>query len=175
LLIKLELSLQINKLDLPEPEPVLPEAEADLLRGAEYRVSYMSKKLFAFADDCNVITTADPENLKNLTTILETFGEISGLQCNIQKTNILVIGDGNVPENIADLAFNLTDELTILGFKIENGDNNFRNNGNRILERIKKQVRIWSRYNLSLPGRIEISKTMLYSQLNYMGCIIPIP
>jgi hypothetical protein len=86
-----------------------------------------------------------------------------------------VIGDGNVPENIADSAFNLTDELTILGFKIENGDNNFRNNGNRILERIKKQVRIWSRYNLSLPGRIEISKTMLYSQLNYMGCIIPIP
>jgi hypothetical protein len=28
---------------------------------------------------------------------------------------------------------------------------------------------------LSLPGRINIAKTMLYSQINYLGCVLPIP
>ena len=28
---------------------------------------------------------------------------------------------------------------------------------------------------MSLPGRINIAKTMLYSQINYIGCILPIP
>jgi hypothetical protein len=32
----------------------------------------------------------------------------------------------------------------------------------------------WQSFNLSLPGRINIAKTMLYSQLNYLGCFLPV-
>jgi hypothetical protein len=32
----------------------------------------------------------------------------------------------------------------------------------------------WERFNLSLPGRILIAKTMLYSQTNYLGSVLPI-
>jgi hypothetical protein len=64
-----------------------------VLTGTDLRVIYRSKKVFAFADDCNIITVADSENLSRLTEILEIFGEISGLVYNVNKTNILLIGD----------------------------------------------------------------------------------
>jgi hypothetical protein len=39
--------------------------------------------------------------------------------------------------------------------------------------KVEKQVNYWKRFNLSLPGRIQIAKTMLYSQVNYLGCFLP--
>jgi hypothetical protein len=171
--LKIELSLQINTLNLPEP--VIVDLQNEPI-GSELRVSYRSKKVFAFADDCNILTTADKQNLDNLIDILDTFGEISGLACNIQKTNVLLIGcDRAVPVFQNDIPFNISQDLTILGFSVKNDDDNFKTNAEKIYEKIKKQTRIWTRYNLSLPGRLAISKTMLYSQLNYMGCVIPVP
>jgi hypothetical protein len=34
---------------------------------------------------------------------------------------------------------------------------------------------VWRPFNLSLPGRINIAKTMMYSQINYLGCFLPVP
>jgi hypothetical protein len=173
LLIKIELSLQIKKLDLPEP--ALPDLAAGLI-GAEARISYRSKKVFAFADDCNILTTADADNLANLVEILDIFGKISGLICNIEKTNLLLIGDEqHFPGNMDNLAFNTANELTILGFNVKNTEDNFLPNAEKMLCKIRKQVRIWTRYKLSLQGRISIAKTMMYSQLNYIGCVIQVP
>jgi hypothetical protein len=38
--------------------------------------------------------------------------------------------------------------------------------------KIRQLIGLWGRYNLSLVGRIAISKTMLVSQIGYVGCII---
>ncbi len=48
-------------------------------------------------------------------------------------------------------------------------------NWDGIVENVRGQVRNWTRFNLSLPGRINIAKTMLYSQINYLGCFLQIP
>jgi hypothetical protein len=34
---------------------------------------------------------------------------------------------------------------------------------------IKKGVDYWKRYNLSLPGRINVIKSLLFSQILYLG------
>jgi hypothetical protein len=47
-------------------------------------------------------------------------------------------------------------------------------NVDAILNKVQKQINIWSRFNLSPVGRISIAKTMMYSQLNYMGCFLPL-
>jgi hypothetical protein len=39
---------------------------------------------------------------------------------------------------------------------------------------VRNKVTFWTRFNLSLPGRIDIAKTMIYSQLNYIGCFLPL-
>jgi hypothetical protein len=51
----------------------------------------------------------------------------------------------------------------------------WQNTPNQKKKKKKKQVSHWSRFNLSLPVRITVAKTMLYSQINYLGCFLPIP
>jgi hypothetical protein len=113
------------------------------------------------------------ENLFRVKCILEEFGNLSGLICNVEKTMILPIGDiEQIDPRIANLGFSIVDNLTILGLKIDKvgtTDDNYLD----ILSRINKQISIWQPFNLRLPGRINIAKTMLYSQINYLGCILP--
>ena len=41
-----------------------------------------------------------------------------------------------------------------------------------MIEKINSAVNRWARFNLSLPGRINIAKSMLYSQVNYLGSVL---
>jgi hypothetical protein len=44
-------------------------------------------------------------------------------------------------------------------------------NFDKILEKIQAQCSYWSRFKLSLPGRISIAKTFMVSQINYLGSV----
>jgi hypothetical protein len=50
--------------------------------------------------------------------------------------------------------------------------NDARSNSAQISRKIAENIMKWERFGLSLPGRIQIAKTMLYSQLNYLGCFL---
>ena len=111
----------------------------------------------------------DLASLTRIKDILEDFGNISGLVCNVEKTCLMQIGsDLPIQREIIDLGYNI---LTILGMQCGGDpDQNFHN----IRGKVNSQVLIWSRFNLSLPGRICIAKSMMYSQINYLGCILPL-
>jgi hypothetical protein len=72
---------------------------------------------------------------------------------------------------VNDLGFKLTDKITLLGFIISNdgidSDNMFRT----LYTKIGSIITMWDRFKLSLPGRIGISKTLLLSQLSYIGSV----
>jgi len=71
---------------------------------------------------------------------------------------------------------NLQNIITILSdfeAKITNTGVCYEDNVSIILEKIRKQSNFWKRYSLSLPGRINVAKTFLYSQINYLGCFLP--
>jgi len=51
----------------------------------------------------------------------------------------------------------------------------FSNSWNKITGKIQGQISRWRRFTLSLPGRINIAKSMLYSQINYLSCFLPVP
>ena len=40
------------------------------------------------------------------------------------------------------------------------------------IQKFNNIVNFWKRFYLSLPGRISIAKTLLLSQISYIGCII---
>jgi exonuclease III len=172
-LLKLELDLQIkNALDIPVPAgEVQDRAVAD-----PATVRHITKKVFAFADDCNVACALERNSLARIQSILNRFGIISGLLCNVSKSSVLRIGNENLfPDNLLDLGFEYSDRITVLGMEISNSDNIPELNGRKILEKINAKIRIWTRFNLSLPGRINIAKSMLLSQINYLGCFLPLP
>jgi len=66
--------------------------------------------------------------------------------------------------------FIIAEEITVLGMYI--GPDQEQHNADKIVEKLMKVARYWNRYNLSLPGRVAIAKTMLYSQINYLGCFL---
>ena len=111
----------------------------------------------------------DLASLTRIKDILEDFGNVSGLVCNVEKTCLMQIGsDLPIQREIIDLGYNI---LTILGMQGGGDpDKNFHN----IRGKVNSQVLFCSRFNLSLPGRICIAKSMMYSQINYLGCILPL-
>jgi hypothetical protein len=138
-------------------------------------VSKKPRKVFAFADDCNVLLLLTRENLEIIKKILGDFSAISGLECNIDKSFLMPIGHiAGAGAEVAGTGFVQSDNLTVLGMKIRNECDNWDENEQKIREKVRKEINFWKRFNLSLPGRINIAKTMLYSQLNYLGCFLPL-
>jgi hypothetical protein len=176
LLLRINFDLQIQGfLEVPERFQTRGEPNQDQEISVPAVVSRKTRKIFAFADDCNALLLLTKANLERVKRGLSDFSQISGLECNIDKSFLMPIGNTYGAEGeVAGTGFVLTRKLTILGMKIENDCENWDENEKTISEKVKKEINFWKRFNLSLPGRINIAKTMLYSQLNYLGCFLPL-
>jgi hypothetical protein len=168
LLFKIEYDLQIKRVPVNNPVPDSP------LFRTGVPVSTHGNKTFTFADDCNIICNRDTSTLTRLKTILDSFKILSGLECNLEKTHVMAIGSQEMnDDDITSEGFVIKKQLTILGMNITNNlEHDIRSNAEHITRKITENITRWSRYNLSLPGRILIAKTMLYSQVNYLGSFL---
>jgi hypothetical protein len=133
-------------------------------------------KTNAFADDTTVATLAEFNSLKNLKQILEDFAKFSGLNCNVEKTTITLIGNIAPPtQEILDLGFKFVDKFTLLGLEISNNLEDSLMCFEKIHDKIVSIADFWSKLHLTLPGRITIAKTFMLSQIGYQGCILTPP
>ena len=175
LLMKLEFDLQIEGLIEEVTGPPGYQLPHPPLQNS-LEVSFFPPKVYAMADDATLLVEMKVSTLARIKKILEDFEVISGLGCNVDKTVLMQIGTADiVNEEIRELGVDLRNKITILGAVIENSGCSYRNNIDILLEKVRNQVRFWARFSLSLPGRINIAKTFMYSQLSYLGCILPIP
>jgi hypothetical protein len=117
-------------------------------------------KVEALADDTTVILKCCRDSLLNLKNALVEFGNIPGLECNIEKTNIMPVGGVNVLPFVNDSGFLVTDQIKLLGVDIDSRLSCLQNMHNKTVEKVTAITRFWSRFWLSLPGRINIFKTM---------------
>jgi hypothetical protein len=130
-------------------------------------------KAEGFADDTTGLSLFELESLSTLKRILIEFGSFSGLQCNVDKTVLMQVGYRPAPpQEILDLGFTFVDEIKILGMTIDHSLDNLDENFLGILESIKKSANYWKRFRLSLPGRINVAKSLLVSLVNYLGCFL---
>jgi len=154
---------------------VVPDIPPDITPlQANHLVSSHARKVYAFADDGNVLTKMDLASLAHIKSILGDFGLLSGLECNVEKTVVMQVGEVvPISQEIRDLGFTLSNSVTILGLVIEQNDISFKNSWKKITKKVRLQINHWASFNLSLPGRINVNKTMLYRQVNYLGCFLP--
>jgi hypothetical protein len=125
----------------------------------------------SLADDNTTLMELTEDNLRNLRSILDDFGKISGLKCNYDKTMVMPVGTGHqIPTNLHGFA--LTKEIKLLGADITNDWRDLEKNFVKIIEKIENLISFWERFKLTLPGRIVIIKTLLVPQLNYLGCVL---
>jgi hypothetical protein len=140
----------------------------------EPELKHHNRRVPAFADDSNGAFKRSRENLELVKNVLLDFGVISGLETNVEKTTLMPIGllDEPLPQDILDLGFEIVSEIKCLGLVINNRASNLENHFNGTARKIGQLIGSWERYNLSLTGKISIAKTMLISQIGYIGCII---
>ena len=89
LLFKIEYDLQI--IGLIE-EPVIPAS----LPPIPVQVPLRTGRIYAYADDGNILIRMDLDSLSRIKDILNDYGNISGLVCNVEKTCLMQIGS-NLP------------------------------------------------------------------------------
>ena len=129
-------------------------------------------KVESFADDKTTTFLATRAGLEAICEILAVFANFSGLKCNMDKSSIMFVGGDNPPEYVNEFGFQVVDSFKLLGLEIGNNLENLKSCHDSTINNITKTVNFWGRFFLSLPGRINIVKTLILSQISYLGCII---
>lgn len=157
---------------------LVPEAERNRAAASGYTISpeltATQKKVSSFADDLTAAVAAELETLVRIKNSLNSFGIISGLCTNVEKSTMMRIGNyhGNLAPEIVGLGFALVDSMKLLGFEISNDLNSLSSNFDKSISRMRQIVGNWSRFRLSLPGKISIAKSLLLPQITYPGAIL---
>ena len=126
-------------------------------------------KAVAYADDVACIITPTQRNLQKLFDHYQVMSNVSGLNLNADKTEI--ISNVDDPPNVFKYnQINVTvlpcDQVKINGLFIGYDiDQVRRRNFEKILLSMDKQFRMWSSRGLSLMGKIQIFKTFGLSQI----------
>jgi len=103
----------------------------------------------------------------------DDFASFSGLRSNADKTTLLFCGqENNVVNDIADIGFNIDDHFILLGMKINKGLGSLTTYFDEIIVKLQQIAEYWTRFRLTLPGRISVCKTFMLSQIGYLGSII---
>ena len=138
-----------------------------------YESNRETNKVEGFADDISACLQKNNDSLIRVKNQLDEFATISGLKCNFEKTALMPVGEQLTQDDpIRDLGFDIVNCIKLLGVKIDSKLECLKTAHNKTISKLYGIVRFWSRFHLSLPGRISIAKTLLYSQLGYIGSII---
>jgi len=170
------LCYQILLFKIQYDESIVPAIESTQIPipGGANQVREISIKVLAMADDANCVLRLDYGSLANVKVILECYRLMSGFECNIEKTLLIPIGKvDDISDEILGLGFDIKNSGKIVGMEISNNLGNYDQEVDKIIQKMDGVVRDFSRFSLSLPGRINVAKTFLYSQLNYLGSFIP--
>ena len=99
-----------------------------------------TRKTSAFADDSTAGLQRTAENLRNVKQVLFDFGEMSGLETNVEKTTLMPIGnlEEQLPQSILDLGFEVVNEIKILGLTLDNKAANLCEHFNGTIMKMKK-------------------------------------
>jgi hypothetical protein len=162
-----------------DPDPMLPplvQGFPHIFNGNELFNRESNRetcKTDVFADDTTAMLLTTIANITVLRHILTLFGNISGLRCNIDKTSIMPVGNKNAfTAEMVNVGFPVTNSIHLLGLDINDDLSSLSIAHAKTIEKIRKTISFWHRLRLSLPGRLNIAKTLLLGQINYLGCIL---
>jgi exonuclease III len=130
-------------------------------------------KVEGFADDATALGKAEESAIVSIKCDLVNFARVSGLKVNFEKCILMPLGfEGPPPDYMLQSGFTVRNKAKILGFDIYNDTCNFKKNFDNIIESIIKIRNFWIRFNLSLPGRPAVAKTLMLSKLGFIGSIL---
>jgi hypothetical protein len=122
-----------------------------------------------FADDTSFSLKSTHKAIHELFSCLESYGKISGLKLNIEKTEILRLGDtteSDIPKRYRKYIKN---EVNYLGCIIHTDqDKTTKINITTALDKLNKQLEKWNHRATTLSGKVAIIKSLLIPQVTYI-------
>jgi hypothetical protein len=135
--------------------------------------SFETSKCDGFADDNTTGTVFEYSSLSTLKKVLDDFALFSGLNCNTEKTVLMQVGTKpDISDEIRSLGFVFSDSIHILGMDIDCELELLDSNFEKTISSLKKTIEFWNRFHLTLPGRINVIKSLLMSQVIYLGSFL---
>jgi exonuclease III len=129
-----------------------------------------------FADDTSFFIQPNLTNLENLLQQLETFGLISGLKVNIEKTELFTLGNRDLKNRLGKHGQLLKETVKVLGCKIEKSiKESVNTNYNEAFDKMIKALNFWGKKPLSLVGKINMIKCHIIPKLLYCMTVLPSP
>ena len=137
------------------------------------------QKILQFADDTCLTILFDQDSLNSVIQTFDLFENFAGLRINYDKTDILRLGSlrNSDAKFYTQRPLNWTnDPLLILGIRVTQcAADVIEVNFPELLIKIENVTKIWNSRNLTLYGKVLISKSLLLSQLIYKLSILPKP
>jgi hypothetical protein len=135
-------------------------------------------KISQFADDTSLILDGTEKSLINALNTLKFYGRISGLNINMDKTQIIWIGSNKNSKHklCSDLNLCWDNTFTLLGIKFSTNliDIVELNYKEKILQ-IKNMLQTWSKRILTPLGKITVIKSLALPKINHLIFSIPNP
>ena len=156
-------------------EPLLSniEANASIEPISSRKLNSTLPKTYAYADDVNATISDSPASLRALFKEYGRLTNVSGLELNADKTEILRLnGDIEQTYQVTYLnrTFNLTTtpKIKVNGIVLQRDLEALeRENADNVCQKMDKHFKAWSRRGLSTLGKILIVKTFGISQIIY--------
>ena len=137
-------------------------------------------RVVAYADDVNGIIANDPRTLQELFREYERLTKLAGLELNAEKTEILPIISENLRIDKTQLIFHFeyfnknyilkpVPETRINGILFQQNEAEMRTaNVENVRKKIEKQLKSWTARQLTILGKILITKTFGVSQIIFL-------
>ena len=136
-------------------------------------------KISMYADDITVFLT-DVNDIKCVLDILRKFSKVSGLKLNSIKTEAMWIGSNKkCKRKPVDLRWKLytCNNVKALGVNFSSTTplNEVHQNWDSKVDKINNIIKVWKMRNLTMVGKILITKSLLSSQLTYLSSVLTLP
>jgi hypothetical protein len=141
--------------------------------GQENVPSHLKNSIIeAFADDLTLMFRWSLNALRRIITIMESFGDISGLCINMGKTSLMITGKAWEGDETVH-GIKIVSECKLLGIKIDHKVEKLDQNWKESLRKVWGLIHYWKQFNLSVTGRVMVGKTFLMSQTTFLMSTIP--
>ena len=127
-----------------------------------------------YADDTN-ITVKNLDSVRRVIKLLEVYGKASGAKMNIEKSEILCVG--NVDMQGCEIPLTVAKEMIkVLGVNVGVNANEARDvTWTGVLNKVKQSLNLWKRRSLRLRGRVIVVNCLILSQVNHVLATLDLP
>ena len=146
------------------------------LKGFDFGFPEKPLKMVQYADDC-ILLLNNVDEMCTVISILDYFGNVSGLQLNLSKCEGLWLGQNKCRQkNCTLFGIRWPDQIRCLGIYIRySTDKNIQMNWNCKIDKVENILESWSKRELSLFGKIQIIKTFALSQFVLPASLVSVP